>query len=56
MHSSKAGFIGRFASFLRAKSRACVFTPHGWSFWAAEGLESRFYVQLAAETSPEVRA
>jgi len=46
VHSSKAGFIGRVASFLRGKSQACVFTPHGWSFWAAEGLESRFYVQL----------
>jgi glycosyltransferase involved in cell wall biosynthesis len=46
VHSSKAGFIGRLASFLHGKSRACVFSPHGWSFWAAEGLESRFYVQL----------
>jgi glycosyltransferase involved in cell wall biosynthesis len=46
VHSSKAGFIGRLASFLRGKSQACLFSPHGWSFWAAHGLESRFYVQL----------
>jgi glycosyltransferase involved in cell wall biosynthesis len=46
VHSSKAGFIGRLASFLRGKSQACIFSPHGWSFWAAEGLESRFYVRL----------
>jgi glycosyltransferase involved in cell wall biosynthesis len=46
VHSSKAGFIGRLASFLRGRSQACVFSPHGWSFWAAQGLESRFYAQL----------
>jgi glycosyltransferase involved in cell wall biosynthesis len=46
VHSSKAGFVGRLASFLRGKPQACVFSPHGWSFWAAEGLESRFYVRL----------
>ena len=46
VHSSKAGFLGRLASFVRGKGQACVFSPHGWSFWAAEGIESRFYVQL----------
>src|ERR671928_149499 len=46
VHSAKAGFVGRLASFLRGRSQACVFSPHGWSFWAAQGLESRFYVQL----------
>jgi glycosyltransferase involved in cell wall biosynthesis len=46
VHSSKAGFIGRLASSLRRKSQACLFSPHGWSFWAARGPESRFYVQL----------
>jgi glycosyltransferase involved in cell wall biosynthesis len=46
VHSSKAGFIGRLASSLRGKSQACLFSPHGWSFWAARGLDSRFYVQL----------
>jgi glycosyltransferase involved in cell wall biosynthesis len=46
VHSSKAGFLGRLASFLRGRRTACVFTPHGWSFWAADGAESRFYVGL----------
>jgi glycosyltransferase involved in cell wall biosynthesis len=46
VHSSKAGFIGRLASFLRGRSDRCLFSPHGWSYWAAEGLESRFYVRL----------
>ncbi|HEY6836986.1 MAG TPA: glycosyltransferase [Gaiellaceae bacterium] len=46
VHSSKAGFIGRMASFLNGKSQDCLFSPHGWSFWAASGVESRFYVRL----------
>lgn len=46
VHSSKAGFLGRLASVLRAKTRACVFTPHGWSFWAADGAEARLYTFL----------
>ena len=32
VHSSKAGFLGRLAYLPRRKRRACVFTPHGWSF------------------------
>jgi len=46
VHSSKAGFLGRLASLARGKRRACVFTPHGWSFWAADGAEGRLYVGL----------
>ena len=46
VHSSKAGFIGRLASFLHGRGQSCLFSPHGWSFWAARGLESRFYVRL----------
>jgi len=46
VHSSKAGFLGRLASFARGKRRACVFTPHGWSFWAADGAEGRLYAGL----------
>jgi glycosyltransferase involved in cell wall biosynthesis len=46
VHSSKAGFLGRLASAVRGKRKACVFSPHGWSFWAAEGAEARFYMQL----------
>ncbi len=46
VHSSKAGFLGRLAAFGRGKRRACVFTPHGWSFWAADGAEAQLYVGL----------
>jgi glycosyltransferase involved in cell wall biosynthesis len=46
VHSSKAGFLGRLAAVARARQRACVFTPHGWSFWAAGGLERRLYLGL----------
>jgi glycosyltransferase involved in cell wall biosynthesis len=46
LHSSKAGFLGRLAAVMRHKSGACVFSPHGWSFWAAEGAESRLYILL----------
>ena len=46
VHSSKAGFLGRLASAVRGKSKACVFSPHGWSFWAADGAEARLYTQL----------
>jgi glycosyltransferase involved in cell wall biosynthesis len=46
VHSAKAGFLGRLAAFTRGKRRACVFTPHGWSFWAADGAEGRLYVGL----------
>jgi glycosyltransferase involved in cell wall biosynthesis len=46
VHSSKAGFLGRLAAVVRRRRRSCVFSPHGWSFWAAQGAESRFYVQL----------
>jgi len=46
VHSSKAGFLGRLASLARGRRKACVFTPHGWSFWAADGVEGRFYAGL----------
>jgi glycosyltransferase involved in cell wall biosynthesis len=46
VHSAKAGFLGRLAAFGRGRRRACVFTPHGWSFWAAGGAEGQLYVRL----------
>ncbi len=46
VHSAKAGFLGRLASATRRTAAACVFTPHGWSFWAADGAEARLYVGL----------
>ena len=43
VHSAKAGFLGRLAAATRARRRACLFTPHGWSWWAADGAEARLY-------------
>jgi glycosyltransferase involved in cell wall biosynthesis len=45
-HSSKAGFLTRFAAALRGRADRVVFTPHGWSFWAAAGSERRMYLAL----------
>jgi glycosyltransferase involved in cell wall biosynthesis len=45
-HSAKAGFLGRLAAATRGRRRACVFTPHGWSWWAAEGAEAKLYLSL----------
>src|SRR5207342_1431724 len=46
VHSAQAGFLGRLAAFARGVRRSCVFTPHGWSFWAGDGAEGRLYVGL----------
>ena len=46
VHSAKAGFLGRLAAALRGRRRACVFTPHGWSWWAAAGAEAQLYLRL----------
>ena len=46
VHSAKAGFLGRLAAATRGRRRDCVFTPHGWSWWAAEGMEARLYLNL----------
>jgi glycosyltransferase involved in cell wall biosynthesis len=45
-HSSKAGFLVRLAAKSAGRRSRCVFTPHGWSFWAADGLEARLYLAL----------
>jgi glycosyltransferase involved in cell wall biosynthesis len=45
-HSSKAGFLVRLAAMSAGRRFRCLFTPHGWSFWAAEGLEARLYLAL----------
>jgi glycosyltransferase involved in cell wall biosynthesis len=45
-HSSKAGFLARLAAAVTGRRRACIFTPHGWSFWAFDGAERGLYVQL----------
>jgi glycosyltransferase involved in cell wall biosynthesis len=45
-HSSKSGFLGRLAATLVGRADRCVFTPHAWSFWAAEGAAAQAYVRL----------
>jgi len=45
-HSSKAGFLVRLAARSAARRSRCIFTPHGWSFWAVEGPEARLYLAL----------
>jgi glycosyltransferase involved in cell wall biosynthesis len=45
-HSSKAGFLVRLAAVLSGRTGSCVFTPHGWSFWAFSGARERIYRQL----------
>jgi glycosyltransferase involved in cell wall biosynthesis len=42
-HSAKAGLLTRLAALLTGRRRRCFFSPHGWSFWAADGAMSRFY-------------
>jgi glycosyltransferase involved in cell wall biosynthesis len=46
-HSSKAGFLTRAAAAMRpGRRRRTLFTPHGWSFWAAAHAEGRTYLAL----------
>ncbi|MCA1841835.1 MAG: glycosyltransferase, partial [Actinobacteria bacterium] len=42
-HSSKAGVLVRVAALVTGRTRRCVFTPHGWSFWSASGAMARAY-------------
>ena len=45
-HSSKAGCLARLAAVITGRSSSCVFTPHGWSFWAFRGWRHRLLVSL----------
>jgi glycosyltransferase involved in cell wall biosynthesis len=45
-HSAKAGFLTRCAAVLAGRRRSTIFTPHGWSYWAATGAEARLYLGL----------
>lgn len=45
-HSAKAGFLARLAAALSGRRKRCIFSPHGWSFWAAEGPRSELYRML----------
>ncbi len=45
-HSAKAGFLTRLGAANVGRRQRTVFTPHGWSFWAATGAEQRLYLGL----------
>ena len=45
-HSSKAGFVVRLAAALTGRRGRVLFTPNGWSFWVAAGVEGRVYTLL----------
>ena len=45
-HSAKAGFLVRVAAAATGRRRRCVFTPHGWSFWSADGATGNLYASL----------
>jgi glycosyltransferase involved in cell wall biosynthesis len=45
-HSSKAGFLVRLAAVIGGRQARTVFTPHAWSFFAADGARRRLYVAL----------
>ncbi len=45
-HSSKSGLVARLAATLAGRRNRCVFTPHGWSFWALGGTAGRLAVAL----------
>jgi glycosyltransferase involved in cell wall biosynthesis len=55
-HSAKAGFLLRLAAAWAGRRARCVFTPHGWSFWAAEGTEARLYRALERRAARWCRA
>ena len=55
-HSAKAGFLTRCAAVLAGRPRRTIFTPHGWSFWAATGAEARLYLGLERITARWCRA
>lgn len=50
-HSAKAGFLSRLAAAATRRTRRCVFTPHGWSFWAAEGRTQQLYLALERQAA-----
>jgi glycosyltransferase involved in cell wall biosynthesis len=45
-HSAKAGFLARVAAAATGRRGRCLFTPHGWSFWAVTGPEQKLYLEL----------
>ncbi len=42
-HSAKAGYLGRVAAVVLRRTSHCVFTPHAWSWWAADQPREALY-------------
>jgi len=45
-HAAKAGLLSRLAARLVGRSSSCIFTPHGWSFWAFDGVRRNAYLNI----------
>ncbi len=54
-HASKAGFLTRLAAALTRRRAAVAFTPHAWSFWAADR-RSRVWLALERTAAHWCRA
>jgi glycosyltransferase involved in cell wall biosynthesis len=50
-HSAKAGFLARLAALVTRRTRRVIFTPHAWSFWAADGVAAGGYRALERVTA-----
>lgn len=50
-HSSKAGFVTRIAGLIAGRRGRIAYTPHGWSYWAFDGLAARSFVGVEAALS-----
>ena len=45
-HSSKAGMVTRAAALLAGATGRCIYTPHGWAFWAYGGAAGSAFAVL----------
>jgi glycosyltransferase involved in cell wall biosynthesis len=50
-HSSKAGFVARLAGLAARRPGRIVYTPHGWSYWAFDGMVAKAFVGVEAVLS-----
>ncbi len=55
-HAAKAGLLTRLAARLAARSSSCIFTPHGWSFWAFDGVRRIAYLNIERRAARWCRA
>ncbi len=55
-HAAKAGLLTRLAARLVGRSSSCIFTPHGWSFWAFDGIRRIAYLNIERRAARWCRA